>query len=89
MSHPAIVGRINTELANDLGNLAQRTFSLIARNCAGMLPGFGAETEADNDLLTAARALQVPAPIGRVAAASQAAAAGSSNGATWARTRAW
>jgi len=60
MSHPAIVGRINTELANDLGNLAQRTLSLIARNCQGMLPGFGAETAADNDLLTQARAL-IPA----------------------------
>jgi len=57
MSHPAIVNRINTELANDLGNLAQRTLSLIARNCQGMLPGFGAETNADNDLLTAARNL--------------------------------
>jgi methionyl-tRNA synthetase len=57
MSHPAIVGRINPELANDLGNLAQRPLSLIARNCAGMLPGFGAETDADNDLLTQARAL--------------------------------
>ena len=57
MSHPAIVNRINTELANDLGNLAQRTLSLIARNCAGMLPGFGAETEADRELLAQARAL--------------------------------
>ena len=57
MSHPAIVNRINTELANDLGNLAQRTLSLIARNCAGMLPGFGAETDADRELLAQARAL--------------------------------
>jgi methionyl-tRNA synthetase len=60
MSHQAIVTRINVELANDLGNLAQRTLSLIARNCNAMLPGFGAETEADRDLLAAARAL-IPA----------------------------
>ena len=57
ISHQAIIGRLNTELANDLGNLAQRTLSLIAKNCAGMLPGFGAETQADRDLLTAANAL--------------------------------
>ena len=57
MSHPAIVNRINTELANDLGNLAQRTLSLIAKNCAGMLPGFGAETDADRDLLAQANNL--------------------------------
>ncbi len=57
MSHPAIVNRINTELANDLGNLAQRTLSLIAKNCASMLPGFGAATDADHALLAQANAL--------------------------------
>ncbi|MSP30444.1 MAG: methionine--tRNA ligase [Acetobacteraceae bacterium] len=67
MSHSAIVNRINTELANDLGNLAQRTLSLIARNCASMLPAFGAETDADRDLLAAANALpnQLRAAIDR------------------------
>ena len=67
MSHPAIVNRINTELANDLGNLAQRTLSLIARNCGGMLPGLGAETDADHGLLAAANALpgQLRAAIDR------------------------
>ena len=38
----AMVTRINVELANDLGNLAQRSLSLIARNCDGRLPGEGA-----------------------------------------------
>src|ERR1700761_4863135 len=38
LSHAAIINRINVDLANDLGNLAQRTLSLIARNCAGVLP---------------------------------------------------
>src|SRR6201999_1187186 len=33
ISHQAIISRANVELANDLGNLAQRTLSLVARNC--------------------------------------------------------
>ena len=57
MSDAAIVSRINVELANDLGNLAQRSLSLIARNCEGKLPGRGAGTEADAALLDAANAL--------------------------------
>ncbi|MGE0225289.1 MAG: methionine--tRNA ligase [Acetobacteraceae bacterium] len=57
MSHPAIVTRINVELANDLGNLAQRTLSLIARNCEGKLPARGAHTDEDAALLAAANAL--------------------------------
>jgi methionyl-tRNA synthetase len=57
MSHPAIVSRINVELANDLGNLAQRTLSLIARNCGGALPARGAITEDDMVLLAAADSL--------------------------------
>jgi len=69
MSHPAIVSRINVELANDLGNLAQRSLSLIARNCGGMLPARGPATEDDTALLTAANGLldQVRAHIDRQA----------------------
>ena len=40
--HQAMVTRINVELANDLGNLAQRSLSLIARNCDGQAAGQGA-----------------------------------------------
>ena len=45
----SLITRINGELANDLGNLAQRTLSLVARNCEGRLPGSGPVTEADAD----------------------------------------
>lgn len=54
ISHQAIITRINVELANDLGNLAQRTLSLIARNCGGALPAHGEPTEDDIVLLASA-----------------------------------
>ena len=57
MSHQAIVTRINVELANDLGNLAQRSLSLIARNCGGALPGRGPLSEDDAGMDAAAAAL--------------------------------
>ena len=56
-SHEAIVGRINADLANDLGNLAQRSLSMIAKNCGGAVPAPGAFTEADRAILAEADAL--------------------------------
>ena len=56
-SRKALISRMNVELANDLGNLAQRSLSLIAKNCDGKLPGRGAITEADAVILAAADAL--------------------------------
>jgi methionyl-tRNA synthetase len=53
-SHRAIVGRINGDLANDLGNLAQRSLSMIQQYCAGTLPEAGALTADDGALLDAA-----------------------------------
>ncbi len=44
----AIVNRINADLANDLGNLAQRSLSMVARQLGGTLPQPGAFSEADN-----------------------------------------
>src|SRR5499427_6488196 len=53
-SHEAIVARINADLANDLGNLAQRSLSMIARNCAGALPKAGAFSANDDTILRSA-----------------------------------
>ncbi len=57
ISYKGIANRINVELANDLGNLAQRSLSLIARNCAGVLPGRGPDTAEDAAIWAAASAL--------------------------------
>jgi methionyl-tRNA synthetase len=53
-SHEVIVNRINADLANDLGNLAQRSLSMIARQLRGALPKPGAFSDADQALLAAA-----------------------------------
>jgi methionyl-tRNA synthetase len=37
-NHEAIVTRVNADLANDLGNLAQRSLSMIAKQLGGVLP---------------------------------------------------
>lgn len=50
-SHQAAIGRINGELANDLGNLAQRVLSMIAKNCGGTVPDPGPYSEEDDALL--------------------------------------
>ena len=40
-SRKALINRLNGELADALGNLANRTLSLIQRNCEGRLPAEG------------------------------------------------
>ena len=50
-SRRALVGRLNTDLANGIGNLAQRTLTLVAKNCSGTLPDAGPRTGADDALL--------------------------------------
>jgi methionyl-tRNA synthetase len=56
-SHEAIAARINADLANDLGNLAQRSLSMIARNCDGTLPQPGTFGDSDRAILAAADAM--------------------------------
>jgi methionyl-tRNA synthetase len=53
-SHEAIVQRMNSDLANDLGNLAQRSLSMIAKNLDGVVPEPGPFTEEDLAILSAA-----------------------------------
>jgi methionyl-tRNA synthetase len=55
-SRDGIVQRINADLANDLGNLAQRSLSMIAKNCGGTVPAPGEFTAADNTILATADA---------------------------------
>ncbi|MBN9058906.1 MAG: methionine--tRNA ligase, partial [Rhizobiales bacterium] len=56
-SHEAIINRINADLANDLGNLAQRSLSMIGKNLGGVVPQPGAFTPADEEILAAADGL--------------------------------
>jgi methionyl-tRNA synthetase len=53
-NHEAIVARINADLANDLGNLAQRSLSMIAKQYGGVLPEPGAFTDNDKAILAQA-----------------------------------
>ena len=53
----SLVSRLNNELANDLGNLAQRSLSLVARNCGGRLPEVGERLQEDRELLAAGHGL--------------------------------
>ncbi len=56
-SEDAIITRINTDLANELGNLAQRSLSMVAKNLDGIVPTPGEFTADDTDLLATADAL--------------------------------
>jgi methionyl-tRNA synthetase len=56
-SHEAIVNRINADLANDLGNLAQRSLTMVARNFGGLLPTPAAFSANDQAILAAADAM--------------------------------
>ncbi len=51
-SHEAIVNRVNADLANDLGNLAQRSLSMIFKNLDGVLPTPGELSSADQEILS-------------------------------------
>ena len=49
--HEQAINRINADLANGLGNLAQRTLSMIYKNCDQQIPDHGDFTESDKALL--------------------------------------
>jgi len=56
-SHEAIVNRINADLANDLGNLAQRSLTMVGRNLGGVLPAPGVFSANDQAILVSADAM--------------------------------
>ena len=56
-THETIVARMNADLSNDLGNLAQRSLSMVNKNCGGVVPKCGALSEADSAMLAQADAM--------------------------------
>ena len=56
-SEDAIITRINTDLANELGNLAQRSLSMVAKNLDGIVPTPGEFSTDDTELLAIADGL--------------------------------
>ncbi|MET3838046.1 methionyl-tRNA synthetase [Bradyrhizobium sp. OAE829] len=56
-NHEAIVTRTNADLANDLGNLAQRSLSMIAKQLGGILPEPGEFSDNDKAILAQADAM--------------------------------
>jgi methionyl-tRNA synthetase len=56
-SPEAIATRINADLANGIGNLAQRSLSMIAKNCEGKVPDTGVLIDADKEILATAYGL--------------------------------
>ncbi|HEX5183706.1 MAG TPA: methionine--tRNA ligase [Allosphingosinicella sp.] len=68
-SPEAIVTRVNADLSNSFGNLAQRTLPFIARNCGGVPPTGGRGEGADEDLLALVRRAtrqELPAHFGKL-----------------------
>lgn len=56
-SRKALIGRNNSELADALGNLANRTLSLIQKNCDGCLPRKAQERDTDKLFVDEVRVL--------------------------------
>jgi methionyl-tRNA synthetase len=56
-SHRSMVNRINGDLANGFGNLAQRVLKMIYSSCGAVVPAPGPLMPADETLLAAARGL--------------------------------
>jgi len=59
--HDNAVNRLNADLSNGVGNLAQRSLSMIQKNCEGKVPQPGAFTAEDTALLKSAQVDLLPA----------------------------
>ncbi|GAA0335079.1 methionine--tRNA ligase [Sphingomonas oligophenolica] len=57
-SEDAIVTRCNADLANNLGNLAQRCLSIVAKNCGGVVPPALPPTEPEEALIASVTAAE-------------------------------
>lgn len=53
-SHQAMIGRINTDLANNLGNLLNRTLNMVQRYYKGIIPNPAGVETSDNELINKA-----------------------------------
>ena len=52
-SHEKMIQKVNTNLANELGNLCQRTLSMVVKNCNGAVPSIiGPFTPEDEELFS-------------------------------------
>jgi methionyl-tRNA synthetase len=56
-SHDVIVARMNADLSNDLGNLAQRSLSMVNKNCEAKVPVCGTLSDEDYEMLNLADAM--------------------------------
>lgn len=56
-SKDALIGRLNSDLANAWGNLVQRVLSFIGKSCDGVLPAPKQLTPADRELIELPRAV--------------------------------
>lgn len=50
-SRDKLVNRVNADLANNLGNLAQRSLSMINKNCDGLVPDYAGATPDDDAIV--------------------------------------